>query len=178
MRRRSDPATTWLRAWLTPSRIRDREGGQVRPGAPHGIAWPAVATALAHFLPRGAAKNSNFFVSARKHQPVPVAACARAGQSYFPSAPRHVWSAMRHSRGSVAFDASGRYVCAISPRGNIATVWDVQRASFVRSLIMTDVCGVARTAIPEQFLLAGAYGKMCISGPRDSRKLQCAATAQ
>lgn len=67
--------------------------------------------------------------------------------------------AMKQYVGSVCFDQSGRYAMATSPKGNLATLWDVEQQQFIDQLSCRDGCGLA-SAEKGGFLISNGLGKI------------------
>jgi hypothetical protein len=65
---------------------------------------------------------------------------------------------MRNYIGSVSFDDTGDYLAATSPQGGSAMVWNVARGEVSRSVMMTDVCGVAPTGAASFLVTSGNAG--------------------
>ena len=65
---------------------------------------------------------------------------------------------MRHYVGSVAFDASGKVVAATSPRGHVATFWDVTSGRLLAQVKAVDASGLAATSRDGHFIIAGGNG--------------------
>lgn len=65
---------------------------------------------------------------------------------------------MNHYVGSVAFDATGGFVIASSPRGGVYQVFDAQTAQLVSESAIADVCGVA--ASRDGFIVTDGQGKV------------------
>lgn len=72
--------------------------------------------------------------------------------------PPEVLKRMNGYCGSVAFDISGRFLAATSPRGGIAVFWDTQTGAFLADVTLADCCGVAPTREPGTFLLTAGTG--------------------
>lgn len=78
-------------------------------------------------------------------------------------APEEEWRALRTYVGSVALDASGRFVAAASPRGNRIAVWQ-HDGRFIGSLPLVDGCGLAPTRERGQFLATSGLGEVVLIG--------------
>lgn len=76
-------------------------------------------------------------------------------------APEAEWRGLRTYVGSIAFDASGAYVAAASPRGNRVCVWR-RDGRFVGSVPMVDGCGLAATREAGQFLATSGLGEIAL----------------
>jgi hypothetical protein len=76
-------------------------------------------------------------------------------------APDAEWRGLRTYVGSVAFDASGAYVAAASPRGNRVCVWR-RDGRFIGSVPMVDGCGLAATREAGQFLATSGLGEVAL----------------
>lgn len=68
--------------------------------------------------------------------------------------------------GAVALDASGRMICATSPRGGMAAFWDRESGSYLGLAPMPDVCGVA--AMPEDGVFVVSSGNAGVKMARAS----------
>lgn len=76
-------------------------------------------------------------------------------------APDAEWRGLRTYVGSVAFDASGAYVAAASPRGNRVAVWR-RDGRFIGALTLVDGCGLAATRQAGQFLATSGLGEVAL----------------
>lgn len=72
--------------------------------------------------------------------------------------PEPALRAMRQYCGSVAFDASGRFVAASAPRGDMITLWDARSGGYLCALPVADGSGVAPTGIAGRFLATSGQG--------------------
>jgi hypothetical protein len=87
---------------------------------------------------------------------------------------------VRQYIGSVAADASGRWLAASAPRGNVVLFWDAESAVFAGSIDIADGCGVSRTSLANEFLLtsgAGVVERVTCEGPLRAQKMESAALA-
>jgi hypothetical protein len=66
--------------------------------------------------------------------------------------------ALRSYIGSVAIDASGRYVAATSPKGGLAGLWSLADGHWLGGFKLSDVCGLAADATPECFWVTSGHG--------------------
>ena len=71
-----------------------------------------------------------------------------------PMAPCACWRCRRNSEprvrqyiGSVAADASGRWLAASAPRGNVVLFWDAETGVFAGGIDIADGCGLSRTSL-------------------------------
>lgn len=74
-------------------------------------------------------------------------------------APENAWRELRGYVGSVAFDASGRYVACSSPRGGRIAVWRAD-GPYVGMVPLVDGCSLAATYEPATFIAASGYGEV------------------
>jgi hypothetical protein len=65
---------------------------------------------------------------------------------------------MQNYVGSVAYDESGEYLAATSPRGAMALIWKVSDGRLARGVSISDVCGVAASGAGEFLLSSGNAG--------------------
>ena len=72
--------------------------------------------------------------------------------------PEHTLRRMKGYCGSVAFDVSGRFLAATSPRGGIAVFWDTLTERYLSDVRLADCCGVAPAGDPGSFLLTAGNG--------------------
>jgi hypothetical protein len=72
--------------------------------------------------------------------------------------PDELGSRVRQYIGSVAADASGRWLAASAPRGNVVLFWDTEAGAFTGSVDISDGCGVSRTSLAGEFLLTSGTG--------------------
>jgi hypothetical protein len=75
-------------------------------------------------------------------------------------APRAGWGQLKGYVGSIALDISGSIVAAASPRGGIVSFWDINSGEFRGDYRSKDVCGVARTTGPDQFIATTGQGQI------------------
>ncbi|MCK0195523.1 DUF1513 domain-containing protein [Ancylobacter sp. 6x-1] len=87
-----------------------------------------------------------------------VHAVGRDGQLTAFDAPEAEWRGFRTYIGSVAFDLSGDYVAAASPRGNRVTLWR-RDGRFLGSVPLVDGCGLAPTRKAGEFLATSGLGE-------------------
>lgn len=66
--------------------------------------------------------------------------------------------AMRQYCGSAAMDRSGAVVGVSSPRGNVATFWDVASGRLLSSAAVPDGCGIAAAGPDGAFMVASGLG--------------------
>jgi hypothetical protein len=66
--------------------------------------------------------------------------------------------ALRSYIGSVAIDASGRYVAATSPKGGLAGLWSLADGRWLGGFRLADVCGLAADAAPGCFWVTSGHG--------------------
>jgi hypothetical protein len=66
--------------------------------------------------------------------------------------------ALRSYIGSVAIDASGRYVAATSPKGGLAGLWSLADGRWLGGFKLSDVCGLAADATPGCFWVTSGHG--------------------
>jgi len=66
--------------------------------------------------------------------------------------------ALRSYIGSVAVDASGRYVAATSPKGGLAGLWSLEDGRWLGGFQLADVCGLAADAAPGCFWVTSGHG--------------------
>ncbi|MGQ3676470.1 DUF1513 domain-containing protein [Xanthobacter sp. TB0139] len=81
-------------------------------------------------------------------------------------APDNAWRALRGYVGSVAYDASGRYVACASPRGGRVAVWQAN-GRYVGAVPLVDGCGLAMTTRPGAFIAASGYGELILIQAED-----------
>src|SRR6185312_9341084 len=60
--------------------------------------------------------------------------------------------------GSVAFDASGEFIAAASPRGSVLGLWSARRHAWLGALPIADACGVAAAAEDGMFWVSSGHG--------------------
>ena len=66
--------------------------------------------------------------------------------------------ALRSYVGSVAIDASGRYVAATSPKGGVAGLWSLTDGRWLGGFKLEDICGLAAAANPGSFWATSGHG--------------------
>ena len=94
--------------------------------------------------------------------------------------PAEYGSRVRQYIGSVAADASGRWLAASAPRGNVVLFWDAEAGVFAGGLDITDGCGLSRTSIPGEFLLTSGSGvveRVTCEAPLRPRRMDSALLA-
>ncbi|WP_454915679.1 DUF1513 domain-containing protein [Xanthobacter sediminis] len=74
-------------------------------------------------------------------------------------APDNAWRELRGYVGSVAFDASGRFVACASPRGGRVSVWRAD-GRYLGAVPLVDGCSLAMTYEPGTFIAASGYGEV------------------
>lgn len=74
-------------------------------------------------------------------------------------APQAANHAMKQYVGSVCFDKSGRYAMTSCPKGNLVTLWDMEKQQFIDQLSCRDGCGLA-SAESGRFLISNGQGNM------------------
>lgn len=74
-------------------------------------------------------------------------------------APENAWRELRGYVGSVAHDASGRFVACSSPRGGRVAVWKAD-GRYIGAVPLVDGCGLAMTYEPGSFIAASGYGEV------------------
>lgn len=72
------------------------------------------------------------------------------------------WRALRGYVGSVSLDATGTIVAAACPRGGEVLFWDLRSRGFIGSHSEADVCGLAPSQSPGQFLLTSGQGRISL----------------
>ena len=89
----------------------------------------------------------------------PVMGVLRAGRGVdlLPQ-PTENEGALRSYIGSVAIDASGRYVVATSPKGGLAGLWSLSDGRWLGGFKLADVCGLAADAAPGSFWVTSGHG--------------------
>lgn len=70
------------------------------------------------------------------------------------------WGVLAGYVGSVAIDASDSVVAAACPRGNAVALWSLETSDFIGQYRAHDVCGVAPTDRPGQFLVTTGDGDL------------------
>jgi hypothetical protein len=94
--------------------------------------------------------------------------------------PAEFGSRVRQYIGSVAADASGRWLAASAPRGNVVLFWDAETGVFAGGIDIADGCGVIRTSLAGEFLLtsgAGVVERVTCEGPLRTQRMESAALA-
>jgi hypothetical protein len=92
---------------------------------------------------------------------VPLVALHRRGEALRPlSGPSDIEARTGRYVGDVAFDASGRFALASSPRGNLFTLWDAAKGRFLGARDFTDVCGLSATGHEGRFLVSSGIGAL------------------
>ena len=66
--------------------------------------------------------------------------------------------ALRSYIGSIAIDASGRYVAATSPKGGIAGLWSLANGAWLGGFSLADICGLAADAQAGAFWATSGLG--------------------
>ena len=60
--------------------------------------------------------------------------------------------------GSIAFDASGEFIAATSPRGGVVGLWSASTRNWIGGLALPDACGLAAGNSPREFWATSGYG--------------------
>jgi hypothetical protein len=94
--------------------------------------------------------------------------------------PAEFGSRVRQYIGSVAADASGRWLAASAPRGNVVLFWDAETGVFAGGIDIADGCGVSRTSLAGECLLtsgAGVVERVTCEGPLRTQRMESVALA-
>jgi uncharacterized protein len=94
--------------------------------------------------------------------------------------PAEFGARVRQYIGSVAADASGRWLAASAPRGNVVLFWDAETSVFAGAIDIADGCGLSRTSRAGEFLLtsgAGVVERVTCGGPLRPQKMDSAPLA-
>lgn len=75
----------------------------------------------------------------------------------FTKTPKQVLKNYKQYIGSIMFDSSGRFFAATSPRGNIATFYNLA-GDYISTAPMVDICAIAPTKKPAEFILTSGMG--------------------
>ena len=94
---------------------------------------------------------------------------SRSGRLHLLQGPQAVLHAMKHYCGSVCFDPSGRTIAVSAPRGGCVTFWDVAAGCHLSSARVSDGCGVAPGARPDEFLASSGRGGVFVVDARSGR---------
>jgi hypothetical protein len=87
---------------------------------------------------------------------------------------------VRQYIGSVAADASGRWLAASAPRGNLVLFWDAATSAFAGAIDIADGCGLSRTSLAGEFLLTSGTGvveRVTCGGPLRPQRMESDALA-
>lgn len=79
--------------------------------------------------------------------------------------PLNISRRLQHYCGSVTFDNIGQVLAVSSPRGNLIVYWDMKTDKYLSHHNFKDVCGLASTGIPNQFLMTTGTGKRVFVNP-------------
>ncbi len=94
-----------------------------------------------------------------ENQPL-VGSWKPGGAFRFFETPAGTWRGLNGYVGSVAIDHGGRVAAAASPRGGVAMFWDMESAGFIGEMRAPDICGVAPTRLPNEFLMTTGQGEI------------------
>ncbi|HSZ75531.1 MAG TPA: DUF1513 domain-containing protein [Rhizomicrobium sp.] len=83
--------------------------------------------------------------------------------------------------GSIAFDISGEFIAATSPRGGVVGVWSMSTRKWLGGMALPDACGLAAGTSPGEFWATSGYGDVVnftatMSAPIVNAKWQVAAS--
>jgi hypothetical protein len=67
---------------------------------------------------------------------------------------------LRSYIGSVAIDASGRFVAATSPKGGSVGLWSISDGRWLGSFTLADVCGLTAADAPASFWATSGHGNI------------------
>ncbi|RDL45672.1 DUF1513 domain-containing protein [Marinomonas piezotolerans] len=81
--------------------------------------------------------------------------------------PEQVRMRFKQYCGSVCFDASGNTLAVSTPRGGMVAYWDVPSREFLGVNHCRDVCGLAATGTPNEFILTSGTGKQLVSSTQN-----------
>ena len=90
---------------------------------------------------------------------IPLIAFEQVGRLLPAHVPDDVRGRLRQYAGSVAFDASGRYVAASHPHDGVVSLWTARPASFLAIAELPDACGLAPGSRAGSFVATGAHGQ-------------------
>lgn len=60
--------------------------------------------------------------------------------------------------GSIAFDKSGEFIAATSPRGGVIGLWSMRSRTWLGGLALPDACGLASGTVAGEFWATSGYG--------------------
>jgi hypothetical protein len=90
---------------------------------------------------------------------VPLAALYRPGGGLKAlDMPADALGGLRQYVGSIAFDSSGAWIAATSPRGGAIAIWHAADGAYRGSLKLPDVCGIAAASRPGGFIVTSGRG--------------------
>lgn len=93
---------------------------------------------------------------------VPLVATVNQNESFeFVKASTDIIKQNKQYIGSICFDKSGEFFAASSPRGNITSFF-AQNGQFLNLFNMPDVCAIAATSKPYQFILTSGMGAISL----------------
>ena len=94
--------------------------------------------------------------------------------------PAEFGARVRQYIGSIAADASGRWLAVSAPRGNLVLFWDAATDVFAGAVDIADGCGLSRTSRAGEFLLTSGTGlveRVTCGGPLRPQKMDSTALA-
>lgn len=80
---------------------------------------------------------------------------------------------MRGYCGALAFDRSGRWLAATSPRGNCLQLWRTDERCHHASLFAPDLCGVAPAGRAGRFLVSSGEGRLYLADAATAGLREC-----
>ncbi|NQV98765.1 MAG: DUF1513 domain-containing protein [Rhodospirillales bacterium] len=90
-------------------------------------------------------------------------------EARFLTAPAAGWQRLNGYVGSLKTDSSGSIIAAVSPKGGTAVFWQRESGAAIAQFNGPDICGVAATTVPGQFLITSGMGALTRvnAGPAD-----------
>ena len=91
---------------------------------------------------------------------VPLAALHTRGDTglTYLHAPEDESLRLKQYLGDIAFSADGRTICATSPVGSVAALWDARSGDYLATSEAADGCGIV--ALDDAFLVSGGDGRL------------------
>lgn len=90
-----------------------------------------------------------------------LARITKHGELNFTTTPDDILKQNKQYIGSVCFDKTGSYFAATSPRGNTVSIY-AENGVFLEQKMMQDVCAIAPTLRPFEFIFASGMGDISL----------------
>lgn len=100
-------------------------------------------------------------------EPVPLVALSHinSNEMEYLTLPEPIRIRFKQYCGSACFDSSGQVLAISTPRGGLVAYWEVKSNTFLGIKNCRDVCGLAPSEVPHEFLLTSGSGHIIRHNP-------------